>query len=232
MGKGGGGTTVVDNTSAAAERLANIQGDIAQGLFDQSSPLRAGAFNLAAGDVGAIPGTRAKALSPLQFNPLAPVTVNDITANPSFGAQKSFVEQQFGNARQQALANVPRGGALQDVLGQLESSRARELSSRFGALAQDEVARRERERTGALTVAQQNRTAFERDLDRRLQEINLLSTGQTGQALSGLSAATGGLASVGATQAQLANAAANRDAGKSGGLGQAVGTLGAAAIKK
>ena len=256
-GKGGGGapSQITTGPSAAAERLGNIQGDIANSLFGQSARTRAQVEANTFGELFNRFGTeslRPLEFSPLDtnldFNPLDPVRVEDITANPSFAAQKAFADQQFSTARESALANAPRGGVLNELLGDLNVAEARDQTSRFGILADQEVARRERERAGgldvaagnlaraaneragALTVAEQNRSVFEREKDRRTQQGNLIATGQTGQALSGLSSAGGNLAALGANQASIANAQANRDAGKSSGLGQAVGSIGKAAI--
>ena len=225
MGKGGGGGGQ-QPSSVEAERLARIQGDIAQGLFDQSSPIRKILFGQTRNDLGGLPDLRDQVREPLTFDALDPISTEDITANPAFAAQKAFTEQQFSGAREAAIANAPRGGVLQELLGDVELGRAQQNTQNFGQLAQQEVSRRERERAGELQVAGANRSTLERDLDRILGQGNLLGTGQTGQALSGLSSATSGLASIGANQAAIAQAQSQSDAGKAAGTGQAIGRIG------
>jgi len=229
MAKGGGGQ---QPASVEAERLARLQGDIGQQLFDQSSPLREALTGQALGDVGGVGALRNEIRTPLAFNPIDPINVDDITANPAFAAQKAFTEQQFQGARDATIGNTARGGVLDDVLGDLELGRARQNTQQFGQLAQQEQARLERERSGELQVAGTNKSTLERDLDRILQQGNLFSTGQTGQGISALSSAGSNLGQIGANQASIAQSQANSDSAKAGGAGQAVGQIGAAAIGK
>ena len=202
MGKGGGGAPPPSGASKQAERLAKIQGDIGQGLFRQTEPVRGALIEKAL--------TGLEGIDDLQ----GPVDLQDVTANPAFGALKSATEQQFDRARESAIGNTPRGGTLASALAGIETDRARANTQVVGSLAGAEAARRER------------------GVDRALQQGNILGAGQTGQAISALSSGASGSNQAANTQAQLANAQANRDAGKAQGAGQAAGQLGSAAIKK
>lgn len=124
--------------SAEARRLAGIQADIAQGIFNESSPLRQESF-----------GLLNKALDRVG----QPISVDALAANPQFGALKAATEQQFDLARDRTLENLPRGGVLESALGNIEGARAGALTSGFGALAADELQTRERNLDRGLSIS-------------------------------------------------------------------------------
>jgi len=120
-----------------------------------------------------------------------PITIESLTANPSFGALKGAIEGQFSNARRSAIATGGEGGALTGVLGGLEGARAAALAQGLGGLANQEQSRRIQNiaaRTGVLGSAGQ---------------LGLGETGQAGQAALG---AGGVLGQLGATQGRIAQA--------------------------
>jgi hypothetical protein len=111
----------------------------------------------------------------------------DVTQSPMYGALKSQTESQYQNARNNVIADTPTGGALTAALTQLNGNRANMLAQGTGVIADSELAR-------AMTLA----------------------TGQTGQAMSGLSSAAN-------TQAMVAQSEAEREAGMLGALGAGAG---------
>lgn len=62
----------------------------------------------------------------------------DLTQNPQYAALKQAAEQQFGVARNQALADVPTGGALTNALSNIDIARAGALTSGLGNIAQQQ----------------------------------------------------------------------------------------------
>jgi len=111
----------------------------------------------------------------------------DVTQSPMYGALKSQTESQYQNARNNVISDMPAGGTLTGALVGLNSNRANALAQGSGAIAEGELAR-------AMTLA----------------------TGQTGQAMSGLSSAAN-------TQAMVAQSEAEREAGMLGALGAGAG---------
>lgn len=135
---GGGGAPVINQqTSEAAERLANIQADQAQQLFAESTPIRQRLLNEF--------GQSAGASEPIDFN--------FVTQNPAFGALKDATETNFDLARDRLISNTPAGGALFSGLGNIERGRAGALTSGVGVLSTEELARRERMQDRALSAA-------------------------------------------------------------------------------
>lgn len=185
MGKSSGGSSALaDQSSAEARRLAQIQGDIAQTIFQQTGPFR----NATLGGT-----TLAE-----------PVTIEDVQQSPLFPAVKQSTEQQFDRARENIIGTTPSGGVLDRLLANTEAARASSLAGAQGALAGEEQARRER--------------AFQ------------LATGAPAVSLGGLSSAAGTLSGIAGQQAAIAQAEADRSAGKSSGIGQGVGLLAASKI--
>lgn len=118
------------------DAMAKMQAQIAQQLFDQTNPLRQELIGRST-----------------QF-------MNgglDVTASPMFTALKQQTESQYGNARNNVIADTPAGGQLTQALTELNSSRANALGQGAGAVAETELAR-----------------------------AMMLGTGATGQAMSGL----------------------------------------------
>jgi len=226
MGKGGGSGGGGNTAGPEAERLAGVQADISRQLFAESSPVRTGAIDQILAALGGVPGQRDELLDPLQFDPIDPITIEDITANPEFAARKAFTESQFDVARQQAIGESARGGTLQSRLGQLGEARAQDLTGQFGQLASQEAARRASERAGALTVDQINRGAIEADINRIIAGTQLFGAGQTGQAIGANQGALSALVGLGANQAAIAQAQSQQQGAKSQGMGQAIGRIG------
>ena len=169
-----------------AGRSAETAARIAEEMFGQTRPLSR----------EIIPSLTSELA---ENSPFAPITTESLTANPAFGAIKGATEQQFQNARENIIANTPRGGVLFDALGDLEGARAGQLSRGFGALAADELGRRER------------------NLDRGTQIF-------TGGAAQGV----GGVSNAGALQSQLAASQMQSESAKAGGTGELIGTIVAA----
>jgi hypothetical protein len=118
----------------------------------------------------------------------------DITGEPEFAAGREAIEDQFGVARKNILASLPRGGSLESALADLETGRARATSG----LARD---------VGAAL---------------RARERNILTQGfATGFGAPG--PAFGGFAQAGAFQAQQEAARRAASGAKGQGLGQLLG---------
>lgn len=62
----------------------------------------------------------------------------DVTGTPMYAAGKGALEDQYGVAREQALADMPAGGPLQEGLTGLSGDRASSLAGLVSQLAQDE----------------------------------------------------------------------------------------------
>lgn len=102
----------------------------------------------------------------------------DVTQTPQYAALKGASDAQFGNARNNIIANSPAGGNILDALANMESQKAGYLSSGVGSIAENEMAR-----------------AF------------ALGTGQAPVALSGLGTAAGIQGQIGAAQSQQQSSA-------------------------
>lgn len=63
----------------------------------------------------------------------------DVTANPVFAAQKAAAEDLYRLANEDAMANLPGGGALLDALAGNSRAKAGALTSAAGTIAQDEL---------------------------------------------------------------------------------------------
>jgi hypothetical protein len=61
----------------------------------------------------------------------------DLSKNPMYAPQKSAVESAYSSARDNILANMPSGGAMQTQLGELEAKRAQGLTDMYGKIGQD-----------------------------------------------------------------------------------------------
>ena len=128
-GKSGGAATDgrSQELSAEARRLAGIQANQSESLFNDSGPLRADVLRLVQGGLQGVND---------------PINLDTLTANPLFGAFKQGNELAFDQARQRAIESTPEGGALSGVLGNIESQRAGAATQGFGVLASDEAGRR------------------------------------------------------------------------------------------
>lgn len=62
----------------------------------------------------------------------------DPTKVPGYWPARNAVEDQYNVARQNTIANMPRGGALLDNLTDVETSRARALSDIAGNMSADQ----------------------------------------------------------------------------------------------
>lgn len=62
----------------------------------------------------------------------------DVTRNPVWRAGRNTIEDQYGVARENVLANIPKGGALTDALTNTEIGRADMLTNLTGNVSQDE----------------------------------------------------------------------------------------------
>ena len=216
---GGGGQT---GASAEAERLAKIQADISQGIFNQTGPIRQQSLDAISGDLRD-PSRLSGA--PITAEALGPIDFNSLANNPQFGALKDSVETQFAGARNQLIGDAPTGGALTGALGNLGGQRASELTRGFGGLAQQEAGRQERERLFDVGLQETNRDALTRAVFG--SRANALSAGSGGaaQGISGISGSSSLFGNLAATQAQTAQAEADRSAGKASGIGQGVGSV-------
>jgi hypothetical protein len=139
-----------------------------------------------------------------------PVTSSSVAQSPLYPLLKQTAEQQYKIANDQAFANQPSGGALASALQDNSRDRANAMITGTAAIGQD---------------FQNYNTGM---LDRAFQ----LATGVPAVSLSGLGSASGTLGQLQASQAAQAAQASSATAGKNASLGQGLGTLGAAAIKK
>ena len=149
-------------------------------------------------------------LGPMVGQAADPITLDSLTQNPMFGALKHGTETQFDLGRERLIEDLPVGGTLAEGLSGLETGRSSALTAGFGNLAADELQRRERNLDRGLAVA----------------------TGVPSISLGGLGSASNTLNQIGSTQASIAESQANRGAGKAQGMGQAAGSIGAAAVTK
>jgi len=140
----------------------------------------------------------------------AAVTGKQVEQSPLFPLLKQTAEQQYQIANDQALASLPTGGGLNAALGDIASNRAQTMVQGVGAIGENLQGIRERELERAIGLA----------------------TGTPSIALSGLGSAGSLLGNLQASQASQAAQAQSAQAGKNASVGQGLGTLGAAAIKK
>jgi hypothetical protein len=132
-----------------------------------------------------------------------PVTDESITQNPIYDVLKLNNERQFDSSRDRILemGGAYGGGSIGRALALNEAGRATNLTNQMGALAENEQNRQNQFRSEALQLA----------------------SGGTAGALSGLSNAGSLSAQAAQTNAAYANSQANRDAGKSQGVGTLAG---------
>lgn len=150
-----------------AANFGDIQGQLAQRLFEQTDPLRQMLLDRSSGFLAS----------------------GDPTQSPVYKNLQLTAGRTFNRAKDNAIARFAPGGALMEALTGLEGDRAQFLSQ------------------GAADI-------YESELDRALA----LGTGATGQSL-------GALGQAGQIQALRAQANADRDAGKAGGLGAGIGAI-------
>jgi len=62
----------------------------------------------------------------------------DPASSPVWDPTKQVLESQYQNARQNAIANMPTGGALQDVLANIEMGRANQIGQLGADISMDE----------------------------------------------------------------------------------------------
>lgn len=61
----------------------------------------------------------------------------DLAESPMFAPGKAAVEESYKSARDNVLANMPAGGAMQSALVDLEGQRARGMTDVYGKIQQD-----------------------------------------------------------------------------------------------
>lgn len=130
MGDKGPDTDAFDASTAQASKAAALQAQMARELFGQVTPLRKDLL------------ARYKASDPLAFSP---VTMQNISRSPLYGALRSGVYDQFAQARENVFEDTPGtrfSGLLADNLTDLAGERANAMSTGLGAIAESEQARR------------------------------------------------------------------------------------------
>lgn len=178
-GGGGGGTTYSATPSPYEASMANI----ANQLYTESTPLRTENW---------------RQMVDFMYGGGIPEALN-----PVMEAGKSTIEGQYGNAKENIIAQTPNGGGLTSALTGLESDRANSLGSLQSNIAQDLYNK-------AYGAA--------------------MGTPQT--SLSGLGTAAGTFSNR-SSQAMAANAQSDAAANQSmGSLGMGLGKLGATLIPK
>ena len=137
----------------------------------------------------------------------------DALANSSiYQALKSTAEREFNQSRDRILESMPTGGRLAAALGDVGADRAATLTQGMGALATDELARRER----AFQNASQRAVA--------------LATGVTGLGTQSVAGAGNTFANIMGAQLQANAIQRQAEAEEKGGMGEAVGVLGSSVI--
>src|SRR3990167_4971453 len=203
--RGGAGSAVLDSSGVAIHGTAPAAGGGLLSKIGTGTLLRGAALGGSqmmsgkgggddGGSAGSIQEQLAAALAE-QTDPLRRMLLGrservvggDLGASPVFSAMKNQAEGQYNVAKSNIIGSTPAGGALTAALAGLEGDRADTLTQGAGAVYDTEIAR-------ALGLA----------------------TGQTGQAMTGLSSA----ASLQAAQAQ---AEADREGAMLGALGTGVG---------
>lgn len=209
MAKKGGGSSEPESSRLLSE--------LARDMYTQTAPLRGAVLQQSGGEYAGLAAAPKPYQAGMQaFNNLAGRSNRflagglDVTQSPMYGAMKQGVEQEYGAARDLLLSQVPRGGAQTAGLVDLAGQRAGMMTGIRGDLAQQELARAER-------VAQ---TGLADRSDAISRAFGLASMGgvDPGSALAQSAAA----------QSAAMQAGAQRSAGK----GSALGSLGAAAIKR
>ena len=147
--------------------FGDIQGQLAEKLFNQTDPLRQMLLNRSTNFLSS----------------------GDPRETPIYKNLQLTAGQGFNRAKDNTIARFAPGGALMEALTGLEGDRAQFLSQ------------------GASDI-------YSSEIDRALA----LGTGVTGQSLNALGQA-------GQLQAARAQANADRDAGKAGGIGAGLGAL-------
>ncbi len=122
MGGGGliGGATrpLFGDTRVKEPKSSKQLAGMSQALFEQTDPLRR---NLIGSSMDFLEG--------------------GVTSSPVFQALQNAANIQFGNARENILSTVPRGGSLTQALTDAELSRADTLTQGMGNIFQNEMAR-------------------------------------------------------------------------------------------
>ena len=93
---------------------------IADRLYDQTNPLRGEVINTIAGDL-------ARYQNPDQ-----------VYTTPAYGAIKAYNDRAYRQAKDNILRTTPAGGALFDKLGDLDISRAQDMTTSLGNLWQQQ----------------------------------------------------------------------------------------------
>ena len=184
---GSGDFNTNTNESQMARDLSRIQAKIARDAFQSTKPLRRKFLRHTLRD---LEGIRS-----------GPVRRSDVEQNPLYRVTRRGIGQQFNNARENIIANLPAGGVLYDTLSGNERSRAAAQSANIADLAQREQFRREQILANAGRVAM----------------------GAPPTAMSGLSGAAANLAALGGNQAAMASAAATQAGAKAEAAGTATG---------
>lgn len=163
----------------------------------QSNPANESAIKMAEELFGQTQPLRDQVISEVS-GPFEGFTGLDFASNPSTNALQEIINQQFGVARDQAIASTPAGGGLTSALAGLEGQRAGALSSGLaGLFGQDKAFNQQMQ---AINQQQKFSAAF----------------GTPGTSLTSLNSA-------GNAQAMLAGQQQQANAGKQGSLGQAAG---------
>lgn len=166
-------------------------------------------------------------LIPLIMESMGPLTVNP--DNPAlFGGAKAALEDQFRIAQNRAREVLPAGGSLNQGMIDLESGRAMGLTQIMADLASQNALAQERGMDRAIGLGGAQMDINQRNIDRAL---NLASGGAT-NALQGFSIGGNLAAQSAASQAAQYQAEQSRRGAEKNGLGQAIGQIGAAAVKK
>lgn len=114
----GGRSSSAKRTDASAAAAQAAQTRMAQQLFNQSAPARAMLFqqgqDFLSGDY-------------------------DVTANPMYGMGKTAIEDQFANAQDYAIQNLPEGGGLSQTLAGVAGQRARSFGDLTSGIAQQQM---------------------------------------------------------------------------------------------
>lgn len=135
IGIGVGGALLAKKAGSSGPEsnpAADMQAQIARELFQQTDPLRRALIGRSQDFVGG------------GF---------DVTQTPSYALLKNQVESQYGNARDNIVANTPGGGPLIAALTQNEGSRADALTLGTAGLYEDELNRALGLATGATGPA-------------------------------------------------------------------------------
>lgn len=132
----------------------------------------------------------------------SPVTMDNLTTSPLYGALKQANEQQFDMSRDRIMEMLPSGGSLNQGLIDANLSRANSFTSQLGGLAENEQNRRNMLLSQALG----------------------LSTGGATGAMQGFGSAGGLKAQSNAQQVAMQQAQSQQESAKMGDTGELIGT--------